>query len=92
MQNIVLATHGGVSADGAALAASLLAARLHVPLIPLVVYAPLRVIDYGFGASYVPSPEDEAFAQGTSCTSCLSRPSLPTPRLRGWPLRRSLPG
>ena len=59
MQSIVLATHGGVSADGAALAASLLAARLHVPLIPLVVCAPIHVVDYGFGASYVPSPEDD---------------------------------
>jgi nucleotide-binding universal stress UspA family protein len=64
MQKIVLATHGDVSADGAVLGASLLAARLHVPLIPLVVYAPIRVMDYGFGASYVPPPEDEAAIEG----------------------------
>lgn len=69
MKNIVLATHGGVSSDGAALAASLLAARLHVPLIPLVVYAPLQVVDYGFGATYVPSPEDEAAVEGALVAS-----------------------
>lgn len=60
MENIVLATHGGASADGAVLAASLLAARLQVPLLPLVVYAPIRAVDYGVGASYVPPPEDES--------------------------------
>ena len=76
MQSIVLATHGGVSADGAALAALQLAVRLQVPLIPLVVYAPIRVVDYGFGASYVPSPEDEAAVKDAvvaSVTDQLSR-------------------
>ncbi len=63
MQNILLATHGGVSADGAARVASLLAARLNVPLIPLVVYAPIRAVDYGYGATYIPSAEDEAAVQ-----------------------------
>jgi len=60
MKNIVLATYGGASADGAAMAASLLAARLQVPLIPVVVYAPIRAVDYVFGASDVPPPEDES--------------------------------
>jgi nucleotide-binding universal stress UspA family protein len=87
MKSIVLATHGGVSSDGAALAASLLAARLHVPLIPLVVYAPLPVMDYGFGASYVPSPEDEAAVEGAlvaSMTDQLRRcgVSSPPPTMR----------
>jgi nucleotide-binding universal stress UspA family protein len=63
MQNIVLATHGGVSSDGAARVAALLAARLHVALIPFVVYAPIRVVDYGYGATYIPSAEDEAAVQ-----------------------------
>ena len=69
MQSIVLATHGGVSADGAALAASLLAARLHVPLIPLVVCAPIHVVDYGLGASDAPSPEDIAAVEGAIAAS-----------------------
>ena len=82
MQNIVLATHGGVSADGAARIASLLAARLHAPLIPLVVYAPLRVVDYGFGATYVPSPEDEAAVEAAlveSVTDQLRRCEIKSP-------------
>jgi nucleotide-binding universal stress UspA family protein len=87
MKNIVLATHGGVSSDGAALAASLLANRLHVPLITLVVYAPIQVMDYGFGASDVPSPEEEAVIEGAlaaSVTDQLHRCgiSAPPPTMR----------
>jgi nucleotide-binding universal stress UspA family protein len=69
MQGILLATHGGVSADGAAQVASLLAARVHGPLTTLVVYAPIRVVDYGFGATYVPTPEDEAEMQAALMAS-----------------------
>jgi nucleotide-binding universal stress UspA family protein len=80
MQSIVLATHGGVSADGAARTALQLATRLRVPLVPLVVYAPIRVVDYGYGASYVPSPEDEAAVKNAlvaSVTDELSRCGIP---------------
>jgi nucleotide-binding universal stress UspA family protein len=68
MPGIVLATHGGVSSDGAVWVASLLAARLRVPLAPLVVYAPIPVTDYGFGATYVASPEDDAAARAALVT------------------------
>jgi nucleotide-binding universal stress UspA family protein len=82
MQSIVLATHGGVSSDGAVRVASLLAARLRVPLIPLVVYAPIRVVDYGFGATYIPSAEDEAAVETAlveSVTEQLRRCEISSP-------------
>jgi nucleotide-binding universal stress UspA family protein len=59
MQEIVLATHGGPSADGAARVASQIAERLGVPLVCLVVYEPMPIVDYGYGITYVPTPEDD---------------------------------
>jgi len=59
MPGILLATHGEPSADGATRVASLLATRLQVPLTLLVVYEPMPVADYGYGISYVPTPEDD---------------------------------
>jgi nucleotide-binding universal stress UspA family protein len=59
MAGILLATHGEPSADGAARVASHLATRLQVPLTCLVVYEPMPVVDYGYGISYVPTPEDD---------------------------------
>jgi nucleotide-binding universal stress UspA family protein len=69
MKGILLAMHGGVSADGAVQVASLLAARVHVALMPLVVFAPIPILDYGFGATYVPTPEDEAAVRAALMTS-----------------------
>jgi nucleotide-binding universal stress UspA family protein len=59
MGGILLATHGGPSADGATRVASLLAGRLQLPLRVLVVYEPMPVADYGYGITYVATPEDD---------------------------------
>lgn len=59
MPGILLATHGERSSDGASRVASLLAARQRVPLFCLAVYEPMPVVDYGYGISYVPTPEDD---------------------------------
>lgn len=58
MSAILLATHGGESADGAARVASLLAQRLRVPLHAIVVLQPSSMIGDGFSETYVPPPED----------------------------------
>jgi nucleotide-binding universal stress UspA family protein len=81
MSGILLATHGGASADGAARVAGRLAHRwrgsLHavavVELFPLLGTPPL---DAGFGVGLVPSPDDYAGlveAVGTSVASQLRR-------------------
>lgn len=58
MSGILLATHGGQSADGAVRVASLLARRLGVPLHAVVVLQPISLIGDGFSETYVPPPED----------------------------------
>lgn len=55
MSGILLATHGGESADGAVRVAFALAARLHVPLHVRAFVGPVPLIDYGFGLTYVPT-------------------------------------
>jgi nucleotide-binding universal stress UspA family protein len=65
VSSILLATHGGVGADGAVRVASLLARRLGAALEALVVLEPMPVVDYGFGvvATYSPDEEEAIDAQ-----------------------------
>jgi nucleotide-binding universal stress UspA family protein len=63
MSRILLATHGGPSADGAAYIASRLAARWRASLDVLGVVEPFPplgapLLETGFGVGVVPSPED----------------------------------
>ncbi|HEV2180282.1 MAG TPA: universal stress protein [Gemmatimonadaceae bacterium] len=58
MSGILLATHGGESADGAARIASLLARRLDVRLHALAVLQPIALIGDGFSDRYMPTAED----------------------------------
>jgi nucleotide-binding universal stress UspA family protein len=59
MPGILLATVGGAGSDGATRVASLAARRLGATLHTVVVYEPPPVSDYGFGATYVQSQEDD---------------------------------
>jgi nucleotide-binding universal stress UspA family protein len=69
MSGILLATHGGKSAEGAARVASRLAQRLGVGLHALAVLEPLPVIDYGFGMTYAPTAEEADAARLALLTS-----------------------
>lgn len=61
MSEILFATHGGPSADGAGRVAALLAARRGATMSAVCVLEPLRIVDGGFAAMYVPTlEEDEA--------------------------------
>jgi nucleotide-binding universal stress UspA family protein len=60
MPGILLATGGRPSSDGAARLAALAAERLGVSLQVVVAHEPLPVYDYAFGATYVPTQEDDA--------------------------------
>jgi len=57
MEGILLATHGGESAEGAARVAALLAERLQAQLGVLCVLEPQPVVDYGYLAAVPPTPE-----------------------------------
>ncbi len=59
MRGILIATHGGVSADGAVRVANDLAKKLGTTLSAFCVVEPLPIIDAGFGMPYVDSPELE---------------------------------
>jgi nucleotide-binding universal stress UspA family protein len=69
MSGILLATHGGESAEGAARVAALLAKRLGVALHAITVLEPLPVVDYGFGVTYAPSAEEIEAAQAALLAS-----------------------
>jgi nucleotide-binding universal stress UspA family protein len=62
MQRILLATHGGPGADGAARVAVALARRAGAALDTMVVLETAPLMDAGFGAVWMPSPQqfDEA--------------------------------
>lgn len=61
MSGILFATHGGPSADGAGRVAALLAARRGSTLSAVCVLEPVRIVDGGYAAMYVPTlEEDEA--------------------------------
>ncbi|HKG93805.1 MAG TPA: universal stress protein [Gemmatimonadaceae bacterium] len=55
MARILLATHGGPSAEGAAYVAARLSARLGRPLDAVLVLEPPPVVDAGFGPLFLPS-------------------------------------
>ena len=61
MSGILFATHGGPSADGAGRVAALLAARRGTTMSAVCVLEPVRIVDAGYSAMYVPTlEEDEA--------------------------------
>ena len=60
MSAILLATHGGESADGAARVAALLARRLGVPLHAVAVMQPAMLIGDGYSDTYVATADDIA--------------------------------
>lgn len=59
MRGLLLATHGGASADGAVRVADALAKKVGVPLRVLGVSEPIPVVDAGFTMPYVETPEEE---------------------------------
>ncbi len=60
MPRLLLATHGGVSAEGAARVAALLAQRLGARLDVVCVLEPLPPVDFAFEVTYPLSPQEEA--------------------------------
>jgi nucleotide-binding universal stress UspA family protein len=54
MSRVLLATHGGSSADGAVRVAELLADRLDTRLETFAAIAPAPIVDGGFGPEFVP--------------------------------------
>jgi len=68
MSGVLFATHGNPGADAAARIASQLAERLTVPLAVVVVYEPVPVADFGFGAVSGPTPEDDEVIRGALLT------------------------
>lgn len=54
MSHILLGTHGGDTAVGAARIARLLSERVHAPLDVVAVLVPPPIIDAGYGAVFVP--------------------------------------
>jgi nucleotide-binding universal stress UspA family protein len=90
MTRILLATHGGTGADGAARVAVLLSERLQAELDAVVVQEPLLPLDYGYGIIWAPSTEQmEAVAQqlSTDAAAQLRRCNAPrcAPSLRVGP-------
>lgn len=69
MRKILLGLHGGASAEGAVHVAQLLAERTGASVEAVAVLEPLPIIDYGYGAGYIPDPatedqlEDELLAE-----------------------------
>ena len=59
MKKILLALHGGPSADGAVRVAHLLRARTGASIDAVAVLEPLPAMDYGYGPVYVPDPATE---------------------------------
>lgn len=96
MPRVLLASHGGQSADGAVRVASLLARRLGASLDVIAVvelFPPLGSppLDAGFGMGIVPSPEDYvglAESLGGSVRSQLRRCGVdgPAPQVRTGPV------
>jgi nucleotide-binding universal stress UspA family protein len=59
MKKILLALHGGPTADGAAHVARLLGARTGASIDAVAVLEPLPIIDCGYGPVYIPDPNTE---------------------------------
>ncbi len=73
MPGILFATHGGATADGAGRVAALLASRLGTTLSTLCVIEPLRIVDGGFAAMYVPTPEEDEKVRSSLRTSVVAQ-------------------
>jgi nucleotide-binding universal stress UspA family protein len=58
MPGILLATHGAENSDAAVRVAALLAARKHTTLSAVCVIEPVRIVDGGFAASDIPTPDE----------------------------------
>ena len=59
MPGILLATHGAETSDAAVRVAALLAERKHTTLSAVCVLEPVRIVDGGYAAWYVPTPEED---------------------------------
>ena len=59
MKRLLLAVHGGTSADGAVHVARLLRARTGASIEAVAVLEPLPIFDYGYGPVYIPDPNTE---------------------------------
>jgi len=59
MKRLLLAVHGGSTADGAVHVARLLRARTGASIDVVAVLEPLPVFDYGYGPVYLPDPNTE---------------------------------
>lgn len=59
MKTLLLAVHGGSSADGAVHVARLLRARTGAAIEVVAVLEPLPLFDYGYGPVYIPDPSTE---------------------------------
>ena len=59
MRKILLAVHGGATADGAAHVARLLRDRTGASLDIVAVLEPLPIMDYGYGPVYIPDADTE---------------------------------
>src|SRR5690349_6351942 len=63
MAGILVATHGGPTADAAVLLASELAKRRRTTLHAVSVFEPLPLVGNPFGAVYVPNAAEEEWAR-----------------------------
>src|SRR5665647_974105 len=59
MPGILLATHGSETSDAAVRVAARLAERKHTTLSAVCVLEPARIVDGGYAAWYVPTPEED---------------------------------
>jgi nucleotide-binding universal stress UspA family protein len=59
MRKLLLAVHGGSKADGAVHVARLLRERSGASIEVVAVLEPLPILDYGYGAVYLPDPDTE---------------------------------
>jgi nucleotide-binding universal stress UspA family protein len=84
MRKILLALHGGATAEGAVRSAQLLGARTGATIEAVAVLEPLPTIDYGYGAGYIadPSTEDQLEQQlRVDVENQLTRADLPETKL-----------
>lgn len=59
MKKLLLAVHGGATAEGAVHVARLLRARTGASIDVVAVLEPLPIFDYGYGPVYIPDPNTE---------------------------------
>ena len=89
MPRLLLATHGGASADGAVRVAHLLSRRVGAQLDVVCVFEPMPPIDFGFEVTMPLSPEEEAGIKEQIRQHALSQ--LTSCGIEGMPIERSGP-